>query len=321
MTVDFGLGLPFPGPRRGAPVKHWMDDLDTLLPSLEGKFRSLWITDHFFWLDDPTYEAWTVMSYLAAHFPRYEVGPMVLGQSYRNPALLAKMAATLQCMSEGRFIMGIGAGWKEDEYKAYNYPFPSVGKRMGELINTLEIFKRLWTQPGQVTYQGKHYQVIDAWCEPKPVPPPPILIGAKGEQMLKIVARYADWWNASDANIALYTEKLNILKRHCADIGRDPNSIRWTWFGRLAVGKTEAEAVARGRRIFPGEDLSELPARGRDIYTRDNAFVGTPSQIVELMRPFVELGVDYFMVEVLDPMNPEVMGMVAEDILPKVHRT
>lgn len=321
MAVDFGLGLPFPGPLKGKPVGHWMEDLNALLPGLEGKFRSLWVTDHFFWLDDPTYEAWTVMSYLAAQFPGYEVGPMVLGQSYRNPGLLAKMAATLQCMSNGRFIMGIGAGWKEDEYVAYNYPFPRVGVRMGELIDTLEIMKRLWTEPGKVTYQGRHYQVIDAWCEPKPTPPPPILIGAKGEQMLKIVARYADWWNISDASLALYTEKLNVLKRHCESIGRDPSTIRWTWFGRVAVARTEAEAQARGRRIFPGENMAELPARGRDIYTKENAFVGTPSQIVELMLPFVDLGVDYFMIEVIDPTNPDVMGMVAEEILPKVSKT
>ena len=122
MTIGFGLVLPT-GPRINQ-INQWLDDLDTSLSTLEGQFKSLWMTDHFFWDDDPTFEAWTVLAFVAARWPQFDLGPMVLGQSYRNPALLAKMGATLQTLCRGRFIMAVGAGWKEDEYHAYGYLFP-----------------------------------------------------------------------------------------------------------------------------------------------------------------------------------------------------
>src|SRR3954462_3255092 len=174
MAVDFGLALT-PGSRKGQAGTQWLGELDGSLTPLVGSIRSLWMSDHFAWGDAPTHEAWTVMSYLAARWPQFEVASGVLGQSYRNPALLAKMGATLQILSRGRFIMGIGAGWKEDEYVSYGYPFPSAKIRMEQLDDALEIMKRLWTEPGKVTYQGKHYQVVDAYCEPKPIPVPPIV--------------------------------------------------------------------------------------------------------------------------------------------------
>jgi alkanesulfonate monooxygenase SsuD/methylene tetrahydromethanopterin reductase-like flavin-dependent oxidoreductase (luciferase family) len=316
MTLDFGLGLPIAGPPKGGPVSKWLDDLDAVLPKLAGHFKSLWITDHFQWLDDPTYEAWTALSFLAARFPPFDVGPMVLGQSYRNPALLAKMAATLQCLSGGRFIMGIGAGWKEDEYHAYNFPYPPVGVRMEQLIDTLEILKRLWREPGKVTFHGKHYHVVDAYCEPKPDPVPPIMIGGGGERTMRIAARYADWWNLSDAGLAKYTDRLSVLKAQCERVGRDLSTLRLTWFGRLSVGKTEAEAVERGRLGFSSHD--EAFPHGKGIYTRENALVGTVSQIVEQMQQLKALGIDYFMIEVLDLNKPGILETVVEEILPKV---
>src|SRR5579859_3504093 len=134
MSIEFGLALPA-GPAKGQ-IDAYLTDLDKGLPLLGDRFKSLWMTDHFVRGDQPTYEAWTVMAYLAARYPHYEIGPMVLGQSYRNPALLAKMAATLSALCQGRFIMGIGAGWKEDEYHAYNFEFPSAGTRIDQLEDT-----------------------------------------------------------------------------------------------------------------------------------------------------------------------------------------
>jgi alkanesulfonate monooxygenase SsuD/methylene tetrahydromethanopterin reductase-like flavin-dependent oxidoreductase (luciferase family) len=317
MAVDLGLALTF-GPRKGTPVSSWTDELDAHLPKLAGRFKSMWMTDHFFWKENPTHEAMIVLTYLATRWPQFEVGPMVLGQSYRNPALLAKMGATLQWLSGGRFIMGIGAGWKEDEYRAYNYPYPAASVRMGELVDTLEIMKRMWTEPGPVSYQGKHYQITDAYCEPRPNPVPPIVIGGGGNTTMKIAARYADWWNLSDAGIARFTDRLGVLRSHCEAIGRDPASLRITWFGRVAIGKTEAEALERGRGgIAPGTE-AEAHARGRQVYTTENAFVGTPVQIVEQMQAFIDIGVSYFMIDILDLDNPDVMGMLMEEIAPRV---
>ena len=177
MTIEFGLVLPAGPPKD--QIDRWLDELDSSLSGLDEHFKSLWMTDHFFWDDDPTYEAWTVLAFAAARWPQFDLGPMVLGQSYRNPALLAKMAATLQALCRGRFIMAIGAGWKEDEYHAYGYPFPRAGIRVEQLEDTLEIIRRLWTEPGQVTYQGKHYSITEAYCEPKPEPIPPLIVGGR----------------------------------------------------------------------------------------------------------------------------------------------
>lgn len=300
MTVEFGLSLPAGPPKN--QLDRFLDGLDETLPALEGHFSSLWMTDHFFWDDEPTFEAWTVLAYMAARWPQFKIGPMVLGQSYRNPALLAKMAATLQTLCRGNFIMAVGAGWKEDEYHAYGYPYPRPGIRIEQLEDTLEIIKRLWTEPSKVTYQGKHYSIVDAICEPKPDPTPPIIVGGGGNKTMMLAARFADWWNIPDASFADYSDRVAVLHEHCRTIGRDPASIRLTWFGRLVLGRTEAEALARGR----GQ------------WTPENAFVGTPAQVVAQLRQFVDLGADYFMVEVLDVDQADIRDMLLEQVLPNI---
>lgn len=301
MTVDFGLVLPT-GPRKNQ-INRWLEELETHLPRLERYFKSLWMTDHFFWADEPTYEAWTVLAFAAARWPQFDLGPMVLSQSYRNPAMLAKMSATLQALCRGRFIMAVGAGWKEDEYQAYGYPFPSAGIRLEQLEDTLEIIKRLWTEPGQVTYRGKHYSIINAYCEPKPNPIPPLIVGGGGKKTMLLAARYAGWWSIYDTNSLVYRERVATLREHCAAVGRDPASLRLTWFGRLAVGRSEAEAEA----LSGG------------MWTKNNALVGTPLQVLEQLQQFMEIGVDYFMVEVLGLDNPDISSLVLEDVLSKVN--
>jgi alkanesulfonate monooxygenase SsuD/methylene tetrahydromethanopterin reductase-like flavin-dependent oxidoreductase (luciferase family) len=298
MTIEFGLGLQA-GPPKGQ-LNRFIDDLDASLPKLAPFMRDLWMTDHFIWGDEPTHEALMTIAYLAGRYPQWNVGPIVLGQGYRNPALTAKMGATLQSLSNGRFIMAIGAGWKEDEYLAYGYPFPSAGVRVAQLEDTLEIIKRLWTEPGKVTYHGKHYQIVDAYCEPKPDPMPPIVVGGGGNKVMRLAARYADWWNLPDANFTYYNEHLTILQRHCEDLGRDPKTLRRTWFGRIAVGKTEAQAQA-----FAGPK-----------WTTFNAFVGTPAQILDQIAPYIAAGVDYFMFVVQGLPDPDALRLLTEEVLP-----
>lgn len=304
MTVEFGLALVEKHPK--SAINQWMDDLDVIVPRLIGHFKSLWMTDHLFWGEQYTYEAWTVLSFLAAKWPQFDVGSMVMGQNYRNPALLAKMASTLQGFSNGRFIMGIGAGWKEDEYAGYGYDYPAPTVRLEQLEDTLEIFKRLWTQSGAVNYTGKHYHLKDAFLEPKPTPVPPICIGVKGDRSLKLAAKYADWWNVSDASIGYYKDRLAKLDEHCDSIGRDPKTIRRTWFGRVVTGRNDAEVNARA------------VSREGTIFSTNNAFVGTPSQIVEQMSEYVAAGADYFMIDIVGLPNPDILDSILEDILPKV---
>jgi alkanesulfonate monooxygenase SsuD/methylene tetrahydromethanopterin reductase-like flavin-dependent oxidoreductase (luciferase family) len=285
-----------------AQMQQWMSTLDTSIPQLARDFESLWISDHFFWGDTPTMEAWTTLSFMAARWPDFKVGTMVLDQGYRNPALLAKMAATLQVLTKGRLILGIGAGWKEDEYYAYNFPFPPAPVRLSQLEDTLEIMRRLWTQSGPVTFEGAHYRVQDAYLEPKPRPIPPILIGGSGKRLLNIAARYADWWNMTEITLEHYADRVRALRAACEQIGRDPASIRPTWWGRVIVAKTEVEALRQGA--------------GK--WTRENALVGTPEQVAEQMQAFMAAGASYFMTIIPELPDPDVIGMVLEDVLPKV---
>lgn len=295
--VEFGLVLPVGPPRSNASL--WQTNLDAVLPDLADVFRSLWMTDHFFWGDQPTHEVWTVLAFAAARWPQFEIGPMVLGQSYRNPALLAKMGATLQALTDGRFIMAVGAGWKEDEYRAYGYPYPRAGIRVAQLEDTLEIITRLWTEPGQVTYTGRHYQIREAYCEPKPDPRPKIIVGGGGRKTMMLAARFADWWNMPDAHIDDYADRVAILHEHCRTIGRDPQTMRLTWFGRLAVAESEVDA----ERLSQGK------------WTSRNALVGTPDQVVAQLERFIDLGVDYFMVDVLGLEGKRTRQLLVDDVL------
>ena len=302
--VDFGLGL-LHGPPTGQN-DLFLADLDKTLLQIKGSFCSIWMTDHFQWEGQPTFEAWTVMSYILARYPEFEVGPMVLGQNYRNPALLALMAATLQALSGGRFIMGIGAGWKEDEYLAYDYEYPSPRVRLQQLEETLIILKKMWEERGPVSFEGAHYSVRDAWCEPKPETKIPILVGGGGYTTMKHAAKYADIWNYPDSPLGRYVERQTILQRHLDAIGRDPTTLRCSWFGRVAIGRTEAEADARG--------LSR-----ENKWTRDNSFVGTPESIAEQMNAFVERGCDYFVIDIIGAPDEAIIGMFTEEVIPKLN--
>ena len=298
MTCHIDIFLP-PGPDKGK-ISAYMDDLDLTLPQLAGHVDGLWMSDHFIWDDDPCYEAWTVICYLAARWPQFQIGSIVLSQSYRNPALLAKMGATLQTLSGGRFIMGIGAGWKEDEYRAYGWPFPRAGIRIEQLQDTLEILTRLWREPGPVSWQGRHYRVSDAWCEPRPVPVPRIVVGAGGRKSIRLAAQYADGWNPAVFTLAPFRERLAIFQQHCEELERDPADIEISWFSRLSVAASEQKARERNSRAWE----------------REGAFVGSPSQVIEQMQTFIDLGVSRFILEILEFSTEDVIGILKEEVLP-----
>lgn len=304
MTVEFGYA-PVERQPRGA-INQWLDDQNATLGELEGAFKSLWMTDHFFWDDYYAFECWTVLTWFAARWPNLDVGPMVIGQNYRNPALLAKMAATLQVFSGGRLILGVGAGWKKDEYAAYNIPLPPVKDRVEQLEETYILLKRLWTEPGKVTYHGKHYQITDAILEPKPDPRPLLMYGGGGEKNMLTCAKHCDWWNLPDASLEKYKDRAAVMRQHCESIGREPATLRHTWFGRLVVAETSAaaESLAKSR---PGYE-----------YTTQNAIVGTPAQVVEQMAALVDAGVSYFMLDILGLPNRDITRMIVEEVTPKI---
>ena len=202
------------------------------------------------------------MAAISQRTSRIRLGQMVGCNSYRQPSLLAKITSTVDVISGGRLDWGIGAGWYENEYRGYGYEFPAAKDRIGMLRETVEIVRSMWTNP-ETTYDGQHYQLRRANCDPKPVqtPHPPIWIGGGGEQLtLRVVARYADCSNFGGKPDE-FARKREILKGHCASVGRDFDEIRTTWSPEVFVRETEAEVVAAGTPEPVGRAGRELAQR------------------------------------------------------------
>lgn len=304
-------------PTDGSRGTVFMKQITDTMAFIEGQFEGAFLDDHFLpWtaVDHPggrdslsknvdTLECMTTMSYLAAAFPNLVFGAIVLCQSYRNPALVAKMGSTLQLLTNGRFIMGIGAGWHEPDYEAYGYEFPhKPSVRLAQMKETIQIVQKMWTE-SPATFEGEYYHIKDAYCEPRPNPIPPILIGGGGEKVtLRIVAEYADWWNYCDTT-DVYAHKLAVLRSHCEAIGRDYNEIVKTWDGlQITIAETEAEA----RRIY---EVSPFKRRG--------AIVGTPDQVTAQLQAYVDLGVEIFFMRFDDFPNQAGIRLFTEKVLPR----
>ncbi|HEY7349054.1 MAG TPA: LLM class flavin-dependent oxidoreductase [Ktedonobacterales bacterium] len=281
------------GPPGGMPSEQFLEISRRQVELVGEQIDSLWCVDHVQFGESPVLEGWTTLTYLAAQYPQFQVGHMVLCQSFRNPALLAKMAATLHYLSQGRFLLGIGAGWHEEEYRAYNYPFPTAHARTEQLEETLQIVKALWTEK-QATFQGHHYAVSGAYCEPKPAPLPPIVIGGKGPRMLRLVARYADNWNIAWAKPEEYRQRVQVFEQACQQEGRDPTQLRRSWFGRCTC-------------VSSSEEAARLSGAG---------LLGTPGQLVEQIQAYIDLGIDSFMLGVRDVTDLTTVELLAQEVLP-----
>jgi F420-dependent oxidoreductase-like protein len=212
-----------------SPTQPWSEVLH-LAQHVERKgWHGIWYADHFMPnegdVSTPWNEAWTTLAALAAAVPRIRIGPLVSGNTYRHPAVLAKMASTVDQISGGRVVLGLGAGWQENEHRAYGIEFSTVRGRLERLDEACQVIKALFSQP-RANVQGKYYQLTDAPLEPKPVQKPlPLLVGGGGEKVtLRIAAQYADEWNYW-GDPATIRHKMAVLDRHCEDIGRDPRSI------------------------------------------------------------------------------------------------
>ncbi len=303
-------------PTDGSRRMTFVDQISDTLAYIQGRFDGAFTDDHFFpWAaidhggrdelpkDTDTLESWTTITYLAATFPQLNFGAIVLCQSYRNPVVVAKMAATLQLLTQGRFIMALGAGWREDEYDAYGFDFPKPSVRLAQLEESIQIIKGMWAG-GPTTFEGKYYQVHGAYCEPIPDPAPPFMIGGGGEKLsLRIIAKHADWWNYCDTPEG-YAHKLNVLRSHCEAVGRDFNEIVKTWDGiQITVAETEAEAW----RIY-----EESP------YKRRGRVVGTPEQVVSRLMEYVNLGVEVFFLRFDDFPSQTGLRLFTEEVMPKL---
>lgn len=266
-------------------------------------FSSLWFPDHVQYGSKPVAEGWSLLMYALARYEDKVCGHQVLCNSFRNPAHLAKMAASAQTLSDGRFILGIGAGWNEEEYLAYGWPFPSARVRIEQLAEAIEICRAMWTN-APAHYSGTHYQIADAYCEPQPEPAPEILVGGSGEKyLLRTVAEHADWWNYIYQQPDSYTHKQNVLKEHCRAVGRDYETIRQSLAVHILIGETEAD-VAR-------MEASDA-VRPVDI----NGIAGTPEQVTEALLTGVELGAEMIIVGFADSPAVDGTHLFVEEVLP-----
>jgi F420-dependent oxidoreductase-like protein len=255
------------------------------------------VTDHFMPntsdREGAMLESWSTLSALAALVPRLRVGTIVLGNTYRHPAIVAKMAAQVDIISGGRLLVGIGAGWQESEHAAYGIPFGTMRERLERLDEACEVIRLLWTQR-RSTFKGRHYQLSDAPLDPKPVqtPHPELMIGGGGERVtLRIVARHADHWNVWGGPKVL-AHKGAILDQHCTAIGRDPKTIRRSANMALLItdNADEVEWLATTLATRMGRHAADA---------RDTCLAGTPAQIREQLRGLQAAGVDVLFITTL----------------------
>jgi alkanesulfonate monooxygenase SsuD/methylene tetrahydromethanopterin reductase-like flavin-dependent oxidoreductase (luciferase family) len=299
MALEIGFLIP-PTPR-GSTLEAMASANDRLLAACRDHDLTAWFVDHFQFAERPYLECFAHLAHSAGRFQGIRVGTLVLGQGYRNPALVAKVAATLQLLTGGKFILGIGAGWKEDEYHAYGWPFPSTGQRLDELDEAIRIIKLLWTD-APVSFKGKHYQIADAICEPRPDPHPILMVGGGGEKRtLRIAAEHADWWNVDYVSPETYAHKLNVLHGHCESLGRDPKSIVPTAFCLVSVSHDESKFV----RIPP----SNYPPTSYIIN-------GSPGEVIEKIQAFEAIGVQHMQVTFLDYPKLDGIELFLKEVLP-----
>jgi F420-dependent oxidoreductase-like protein len=242
-------------------------------------YDGLWYADHFMPnaaepADGPVHEAFAVLAGLAASVPRVRIGPLVAGNTYRHPAVVAKMAATIDNMSDGRFVLGLGAGWQENEHRAYGIDFNSFGWRFDRLEEACQVLQGLFAAP-RTSFTGKHYTLVDAPLDPKPVQQPlPLLIGGGGERRtLRIVAQYASEWNVWGLP-ELLAQKGAVLDRHCESIGRDPATV-------------QRSAVAL---LFLSDDQAMLE-RIRGMGIERPSIIGTPAEVQDILGRYRDAGV------------------------------
>ena len=307
MKIHFGVTLP--------QIKRTWDQTRAAAEAFDGLgFDSVWLNDHLYGIPGPQIpilEAWTTLSAVAAVTSKVELGTLVTPIGFRNPALLAKMVATLDNISNGRVIVGLGSGWFAMEYEGYGFEFPPVGERLRELDEAVRLMKQMWTEP-QSTFEGKYFDTREVFCEPKPVrkPHPPVLIGGGGEKvLLHLVARHADIWNNLAVDQAKLREKIEVLQRHCEQVKRDFGSIRVSQQCLVVIGENEADAQAKVERaaaIYGGHMGAGGP----------HSICGTAAQCIERIQQHVDMGCTMFVIEFFGKDSREPAQMFAEQVLP-----
>jgi F420-dependent oxidoreductase-like protein len=312
MALSHSVFLPvgFGGELAGFPdpVAAYEAVLRVARAADDGGFETIWSPDHLVTMPPspaPVLESWTLLTALARDTRRVRLGHLVTGHGYRNPALQAKMAATLDVVSGGRYTFGVGAGWYEPDYSAFGYDYPDTAERLRRLREGLQIVRSLWTAP-VTSYEGTYHRVRDAVRQQGVQRPHvPVMIAGGGEKVtLRLVAEYGDLCNVIESPERL-AHKYAVLADHCADAGRDPREIRRTAVTACLIGDTDAEA--RGRLpaehpLFPGD-------------YRSYCLVGTPETIRERLAAYEAAGVQELIVGFADDTDPVAVRDYAREFL------
>jgi alkanesulfonate monooxygenase SsuD/methylene tetrahydromethanopterin reductase-like flavin-dependent oxidoreductase (luciferase family) len=293
MPISFGLNI-------------WSRLIEKTFPYLDQTntpFDSLWMPDHVQYKDNKVAEGWSLLAYAMARYPDKVCGHAVLCNSFRNPAQLAKMAATMQTLSGGKLVLGIGAGWNEEEYRAYGWPFPSAKVRIAQLAEAIDLIRTLWTD-APASYSGEHYQISGAYCEPRPNPLPPVMVGGSGEKyLLRVVAQKADWWNCIYSDRETYAHKQNVLREHCRVVGRNHDEIVQMTHNGILIAENEKEL----KRLQADPEVRPASAE---------TLVGTTEQITERLLAAIDQGATYITTHFCDAPRPDGTLLFAQEVMP-----
>jgi F420-dependent oxidoreductase-like protein len=291
-----------------SPGRPWPEYLAAAQAAEANGFDGVWCSDHFMPLnpaeaEQPTLECWSVLAATAAAVPRVRLGAIVTGNTYRHPAILANMAATVDQISGGRLVMGLGAGWQENEHIAYGLHFGTVGERLKRLEEACQVIKGLFEQE-RTTFDGTFYQLQDAVMQPKPLQERvPLLIGGGGEKVtMRIAAQYADEWNIWGMP-DLLAQKGEVLEAHCERLGRDQKEIQRSAQALLYLGDDQEWLEERKGRVamFP-------------------AVIGTPAEVQDVIGGYRDAGVDEFIIPTFNLGGPQrladTLARFSEEIAP-----
>jgi F420-dependent oxidoreductase-like protein len=278
-------------------------------------FDSAWDFDHFAPIrgdiNGPCLEGWTLLSALAAHTQKIRIGTLVTGNTYRNPALLAKMATTVDIISGGRLYLGIGAAWFEPEHIAYGFPFYTAKERAERLGEALEVITELWGKD-HPTYRGKYYSIVDAPYNPPNVqkPHPPIVIGGKGKKwIMPLVAKYADAWNVPiGVTPKGIQNRMQIVHDECARIGRKPCDLEVQAFlvlYSITDVPLAGPALRLGARLLTDKRIA------------GSVLAGSPQEITEKIQTYVDAGVTHIIMNIQPPYDPALLRRFAKEVMPK----
>jgi len=288
--------------------------VDIAIAAEESGFDSLWVMDHLYQTPnvgpraDPMLEAYTLLGRIAARTAKVSLGTMVTGVTYRNPALLAKQVTTLDVVSAGRAMLGIGAAWNEDEHAGYGFGFPSVRERLDRLEEALQICRAMFRESSP-SFNGHYYRIDEALNVPRPLRADgiPILVGGGGERrLLALVAKYADACNLF-GDLATIRHKLEVLARHCDAVGRDPATITKTRLGTLVIAETLAESERRGREIASAHGMDP------ELY-RAYVVAGDPDAVCEQVGAYLDAGLDGLVFNMYDAQDLEPVRLAGETL-------